>query len=104
MEILTKNEQLTKGTSFNVMDGDKVTSYEYLCVHPHNIGYILAINRLSQNEDKLYISTLLKSSVYVGDYDVEYFINKTIEYLQKIIENSKQMLVRIRKLGENLNK
>lgn len=30
MEILTKIEQLTKGTSFNIMDGDKVTSYEYL--------------------------------------------------------------------------
>ena len=46
MERLTNIEQLKKGVKFYIISGEEIHSYEYLCVHPYNESYILAIASL----------------------------------------------------------
>lgn len=86
MERLSDIGQLKKGVEIHIIDGDAVINYEYLCVHPHNESYILAIESCSQDARKLYIKSLLDKEVYVGDYDSAFFINKEIEYYERMIK------------------
>ena len=86
MERLTKIEQLKKGVKFHIIRGEEVLSYEYLCVHPNNESYILAIDSISKDAKKMYIKKLLEDiEVYVGEFDTLFFLNKEIEYHQKMI-------------------
>lgn len=91
MEKLTNINQLRKGTKFTIMYDDKCTNYEFLCIHPHNSKYILAIESLSQEGKMLYIKNLLgettiQGDVYVGDFDSLFINQKRLEYHQKEVE------------------
>lgn len=86
MEKLTNIEQLKKGVKFHIIRGEEVLSYEYLCVHPNNESYILAIDGISKDAKKMYTKSLLKETeVYVGEFDTLFFLNKEIEYHNKMI-------------------
>lgn len=88
MKRLLKIEQLKKGMQFHVIKGDNVLSYAYLCIHPHNSNYILAIESISQNAIKLYIKTLTDvEEVYIGNYDMKFFINKKIEIYEERLKS-----------------
>ena len=89
---LTDISDLTVGTKFHIVEGDNIETYEFLCVHPHNERYVLAINNTTQDAPKLYIPTLLNSEVYVGEYDNNFFCNLRIEYLKKQIDNVKKRI------------
>ena len=86
MERLTKIEQLKKGVQFHIVDGDNILNYEYLCIHPHNGNYILAIDDTSQDAKKLYTKHLIEREVYIGDFDVSFFRNIEIQYHERMIE------------------
>lgn len=102
MEKFTDINQLKPGTQFIVIDGDEVTFYEFLCVHPKHPKYILALESCSQDGKKLYVPELLNQPpferpfrcAYVGEWDDEFVINKQIEFHNRSIA----------KLEERLNK
>lgn len=91
MERLERIEQLKKGIKFHVMNRDIITSYEFLCIHPHNESYILAIESMSQDAKKMHIKSLMEyAEVYIGDYEVSFFREKEIEYYERMIIDLKQ--------------
>ena len=63
MEKLTSIEQLKPGNKFIRIAGDEITGYEFLCIHPNNDHYILALNNLTQHGDKIYIPHLLNGNI-----------------------------------------
>ena len=96
MEKLTNIDQLQPGTHFIVVDDSEfgnceVINYEFLCIHPRNSRYILAIESLSQEREVLLIDNLLGKTihhpkVYVGEFD-QLFINKLyLEYHKKCVD------------------
>lgn len=90
---LTNIKQLTNGVSFHRITTDgQVISYDFLCIHPHNKNYIIAINRLTANGDKIYTPNLFKEEYWVGEYDSNFFTKKRIEYHERMIKSLKQML------------
>lgn len=90
---LTNIKQLTDGVSFHCTTTDgQVISYDFLCIHPHNENYIIAINRLTANGDKIYIPNLFKEEYWVGKYDSNFFTKKRIEYHERMIKFLKQRL------------
>lgn len=90
---LTDIKQLTKGVSFHRTTTDgQVISYDFLCIHPHNENYIIAINRLNANGDKIYIPNLFDQEYWVGDYNSNFFTKKRIEYHERMIKLLKEML------------
>lgn len=87
LKKLTNINQLKKGQPFHHTTNDgKVTSYEFICIHPKNEGYILALNLFTQNGDKIYIPNLYKEEYWVGEYDNNFFTQKRIEYHQRMIK------------------
>lgn len=90
---LTDIEQLTDGVSFhNTTTDGQVISYNFLCIHPHNKNYIIAINRLTANGDKIYIPNLFIDEYWVGEYDSDFFTKKRIEYYESMIKFLKRTL------------
>lgn len=89
---LTDISELTVGTEFHIVEGDKVETYEFLCIHPHNDKYVLAIKNITQDASKLYIPTLLNSEVYVGRYNDNFFCNLRMEYLKKEIDDLRKQM------------
>lgn len=87
MEKLTDINQLKRGDRFTHINADGFTEYEFLCIHPHNPAYILAIDGLTQDAPKLYINDIVKenSGYYVGKYDSEFVTKKRIELLKERI-------------------
>lgn len=92
MEKIKNINQLKPGTHFFIVRGDEITGYEYLCVHPHNETYILALNSFTQEGEKHYIPQLLKGEVYVGNYDTKFFTELRIKYYKREIERLEQRL------------
>lgn len=92
MEKLIDIKQLSKGVKFHVIYAEKVISYKFLCVHPDNEQYIIAINNLTKNGDKIYIAELLQTDCWVGDFDAIFFLEKEIEYHKKQIEILKERI------------
>lgn len=84
MERLTNiSEQLKSGDKFYLIDGENFHQYEYLCVHPHNRNYILALDYITQDAKKLYINKLLEEKYYVGEYDNAFIKREELKYHQK---------------------
>lgn len=94
MEKLTDITQLKPGDRFTHIDADGFNEYEFLCVHPHNPAYILAISGLTQDAPKLYINNIVKenSGYYVGKYDSEFVTKKRIECLKERIKHLENRL------------
>lgn len=85
MEKLKTIEQFQSCKSFVVIDGERVTAYEFLCIHPHNKNYILALEKCSMEGKKLYIPNLLgvttsHGEVYVGEYDSMFIASRMLEW------------------------
>lgn len=84
MERLTNiSEQLKLGDRFYLIDGENFYQYEYLCVHPHNRNYILAVDYITQDAKKLYINRLLEGKYYVGTLDKTFVKREELKYHQK---------------------
>ena len=94
MEKLTYISQLRPGDRFTHIDADGFNEYEFLCVHPHNPAYILAIDGLTQNAPKLYINNIVKenSGYYVGKFDSEFVTKKRIEFLKERVKHIENCL------------
>jgi len=92
MEKLTSIEQLKPGDKFICINGDEITGYEFLCIHPNNDHYILALNNLTQDGDKLYIPHLLNTNYYLGKYDSDFCDSMLIEYYKKCISDIEQRI------------
>lgn len=94
MEKLTSISQLKQGDRFTHIDANGFKEYEFLCIHPHNPSYILAIDGLTQDAPKLYIYEILKynSGYYVGTYDHEFVTKKRIELLKERISRLENRL------------
>lgn len=85
MEKLRTIEQFKSCKNFVIIDGENVTMYEFLCVHPHNENYILALEKSSMEGKKLFIPNLLgqtsfHNEVYVGDYDSMFLTSRILEW------------------------
>ena len=96
MERLTKIEQLQRGTKFHVISYDKIIGYEYLCEIPNCKGCFLAQNSKSNEVEKIYTKKLFKSEAYLGTYDPESTIKKTIWYLEEIRKTAKEELAYVK--------
>lgn len=94
MEKLTDITQLKQGDRFTHIDADGFKEYEFLCIHPHNPAYILAIDGLTQDAPKLYVYEILKynSGYYVGRFDHEFVTKKRIELLKERISRLENRL------------
>lgn len=91
MEKLTNIKQLQPGTPFTIVQNGEITNYEFLCIHPHNSKYILAIESLSQEGKKLFIDNLLGKTishpkVYVGKFDLLLMNKLRLEYHKEEVE------------------
>lgn len=93
MERLIDINQLSKGTKFSVIEGDKVTSYEFVCIHPHNDKYIIALEGLSQKAERLYIPYICGTTALypfpitlVGEYESKDIAKYLIAYYKRKIE------------------
>lgn len=85
MEKLRTIEQFKAGENFVIINGENVTRYEFLCVHPHNENYILALEKSSMEGRKLYIPNLLGETiyhgeVYIGKYDSILISSRILEW------------------------
>lgn len=87
MEKLTDISQLKQGDRFTHIDADGFNEYEFLCIHPHNPAYILAIDGLTKDAPKLYIKNIVKenSGYYFGTFDSAFVTKKRIEFLKERI-------------------
>lgn len=94
MEKLTDISQLKQGDSFIHIDADGFNEYEFLCIHPHNPEYILAIDEWTQNAPKLYIKNIVKenSGYYFGTYDSNFVTRKRIDFLKERISHLENRL------------
>lgn len=52
-------EQLKPGTDIHIFQNGEIRTYTFLCIHPKNERYLLALNHLTQDADKLYIPYIL---------------------------------------------
>lgn len=94
MEKLTDISQLKQGDRFTRIDADGFNEYEFLCVHPHNPAYILAIDEVTQDAPKLYINNIVKenSNYYVGTFDCDFVNRKRIGFLKERISHLESRL------------
>ena len=94
MEKLTDISQLKQGYRFTHIDADGINEYEFLCIHPHNPAYILAIDGLTQNAPKLYIKDIVKedSGYYFGTFDSDFVNRKHIDFLKERISRLENRL------------
>lgn len=89
MEKLTDINQLKPGDKFTYIDAYSFKEYEFLCVHPHNQKYILAIDGFTKDAPKLYINDIVKenSGYYLGAFDREFVTQTRIELLKQHIQH-----------------
>lgn len=91
MEELKNIEQLNSCKNFIIINGENVTAYEFLCIHPHNDKYILALEKSSMEGKKLYIPNLLGETtfhgeVYVGDFNSKFIASRMLEWAKRRVE------------------
>lgn len=97
MERIKSINQLKKGDKFYLIDGSSevVTKwYEFLCIHPHNPSYILAIDRLTQDAPKLYINDILGGPYYMGDFDASFVKRERLKKLQQEVSKLSEELLK----------
>lgn len=77
MEKLKDIEQLKTEKRFIIITGETAMQYDYICIHPYNDEYLIAIDMFGKPV-RLYIPNLLKDStsqsIYVGDWDEEFIV------------------------------
>lgn len=94
MERLKNINQLQKGDKFYLIDGSEYLKwYEFLCIHPHNSAYILAIEEWTQNAPKLYINDLLSQPYYIGEFDSSFVKRERLKVLQKEVQELSEELL-----------
>ena len=93
MKKLTEIKQLSQGTKFSVIKGDKVTNYEFVCMHPNNNKYIIALDVFSQKVETLHIPYICGTSALypspitlVGKYESKDIAKYLIEYYKRKLE------------------
>lgn len=93
MKKLTEIKQLSQGTKFSVIEGDKVTNYEFVCMHPNNNKYIIVLEVLSQKVETLHIPYICGTSAFypfpttlVGEYESKDIAKYLIEHYKRKIE------------------
>lgn len=99
MERLKNKEQLTPGGKFYYYYNGKVEEYKVLCFEPDNPDIIYAENLVTNCIERFTISELIENlrwdgnwEVYVGDYDIDFFIKKKIEYHKAAIKDLEGLL------------
>ena len=93
MERLVDVKVLKPGDKFCYINGEECIEYEYLCVHPHNSAYIIAINSLTQNGDKLYSRNLLEKPYYLGAFDRDFVLREELKYHQDRVTSISNLLL-----------
>lgn len=93
MERLVDVKVLKPGDKFCYINGEECIEYEYLCVHPHNPAYIIAINSLTQNGDKLYSRNLLEKPYYLGAFDRDFVLREELKYHQDRVTSISNLLL-----------
>lgn len=100
MEKLTSIDQLTTGVMLYIFNDGKKTGYEFLCVHPTNYKYILALDDTEREGKKLYIPYLLgetasaPDAVYIGKYDRTVYLEYKVSYHKKMAEKYEKYLLK----------
>lgn len=78
MEKLKDIEQLKTNKRFIIIAGETALQYDFICIHPYNDSYIIAIDMFGEPV-RLYIPNLLDEStsqqIYVGDWDEEFIVH-----------------------------
>lgn len=78
MEKLKDIEQLKTEKRFIIITGETAMQYDYICIHPYNDEYLIAIDMFGKPV-RLFIPNLLKDStsqsVYAGDWDEEFIVH-----------------------------
>lgn len=70
MERFKDLSQLHEGcTIMKIAEGGKLECSDFLMVHPNNEDYILALDSITQNANKIYIPKMIEEEYYVGKYD-----------------------------------
>lgn len=77
MERITNINDLMPGQKLTSINGDKVTCYEFLMIHPHNPEYILCLNH-TQDGVKIYSETVYEK--FFTDCSQEEILEKIREY------------------------
>lgn len=97
MEKLTSINQLKVGEKFYVVSDGKVLGYKFLCVHPENCKYILALDDIEKEGKKLYIPNLIGETVshpevYIGEYDSVFMLRIIADYHSGIAERYEERI------------
>jgi len=85
VSLVTNVNELTKdGVLFYIVKAGEVTKYRFLCEHPDNSKYILALNGWTGDANKMYLPDLMadidEKCVYIGVYDTAFFNYLDIKY------------------------
>lgn len=104
MEKLRTIEQFKSCKKFIIINGEDLSMYEFLCVHPHNEKYILALEKSSMEGKKLYIPNLLGETsshgeVYVGEFDSKFIASRMLEWAKGRVAHWEHRLEKISKEG-----
>lgn len=102
MEKLRSIEQFKSCKNFVIINGENVTMYEFLCIHPHNENYILALERSSMEGKKLYIPNLLGETIYhgeayVGEFDSKFIASRTLAWHKRRVAYWEERLEEVSK-------
>lgn len=69
MEKFENVSQLYKGCDIvKIGECGRLEFSEFLMVHPNIDGYILALDSITQNANKIYIPKMIEEEYYVGKY------------------------------------
>ena len=69
MERFRDLSQLYKGCDIvKIGECGRLEFSEFLMVHPNIEGYILALDSITQNANKIYIPKMIEEEYYVGKY------------------------------------
>lgn len=92
MEKITDINQLKKGEQIVEINEDKFKCYEFLCIHPHNSAYILAIESASQDAKKIYIKDLIEKEYYFGKFEKDFVLVKCLWQARKRVKDLENQL------------
>lgn len=90
------NEIMKDGVLFYIVKAGEVTKYRFLCEHPDNSKYILALNGWTGDANKMYLLDLKadieEKCVYTGVYDTAFFNYLDIKYHKYCIKGCEHFI------------
>ena len=92
MERITNINELKKGDKFLYCHNDTTIGYTFLCEHPDNENYIIAINSRTKEGDKLYKPNVLSQPYYIGGYDPKFVLEQRLKYYKECVADTEEML------------